>query len=192
MHGMNAVKKASPRAAWSALAPGEHSVQIYGHDNTFLDTLEGFVTGGIFAGEGVVVIATAPHLHDLEKRLRSNTWLQLDRARWEERYVALLAQEVLDRFMVDGRPDEARFEATVQPLLERARLGRRKMRAFGEMVALLWSQGNAPAALELEQLWNALVKRERFALFCAYPRSCFDGDDDTSLKLVCSAHSRMM
>lgn len=188
---MNAVRKTSPRAAWSALAPDEHSVQIYGHDNTFVDTLEGFVTGGILAGEGVVVIATAAHLHDLEKRLRSNAWLQLDRARWEERYIALLGQEVLDRFMVDGRPDEARLEATVQPLLARARAGRRKMRAFGEMVALLWSQGNAAAALDLERLWNALVKRERFAHFCAYPRSCFDGDD-ASLQSVCGAHSRLM
>ncbi len=188
---MNAVRKTSPRAAWNAIAPDEHSVQIYDHDNMFVDTLEGFVTGGILAGEGVVVIATAPHLHDLEKRLRSNTWLQLDRARWEERYIALLAQEVLDRFMVDGRPDEARFEAAVQPLLARARAERRKMRAFGEMVALLWSQGNAPAALELERLWNALIKRERFALFCAYPRSCFNRDAE-SLQSVCGAHSRLM
>jgi hypothetical protein len=188
---MNAVRKTSPRSAWSALTPDEHSVQIYGHDNTFVDTLEGFVTGGILAGEGVVVIATAAHLHDLEKRLRSNTWLQLDRARWEERYIALLAQEILDRFMVDGRPDEARFEATVQPLLARARAGRRKMRAFGEMVALLWSQVNATAALELERLWSALIKRERFSHFCAYPHSLFERDAE-SLQLVCGAHTRMV
>ena len=189
---MNAIRKASPRAAWSALAPDEHSVQIYGDDNTFLDTLEGFVTGGIFAGEGVVVIATASHLHDLEKRLRSNTWLQLDRARWEERYIALLAQEVLDRFMVNGRPGEALFGAAVRPLLARARAGRRKMRAFGEMVALLWSQGNAAAALELERLWNVLIKRERFSHFCAYPRSLFKRDDEASFQSVCAAHSRVM
>lgn len=189
---MNAVRKASPRAAWSALAPDEHSVQIYGHDNAFLDTLEGFVTGGILAGEGVVVIATAAHLHDLEKRLRSNSWLQLDRARWEERYIALLAQEILDHLMVDGRPDAARFEAMVQPLLARARAGRRKMRVFGEMVALLWSQSNPVAALELERLWNTLVERERFPLFCAYPRSCFQHHTEASLQSVCGAHSRML
>ena len=188
---MNVVRKTSSRAPWSALAPGEHSVQIYGEETAFLDTLEGFVSGGILAGEGVLVIATAPHLHDLEKRLRSNSWLELDRARWQERYIALLAQEVLGEFMVDGRPDDARFEAVMQPLLSRARAGQRKMRAFGAMMGLLWAQGNASAALHLERLWNGLLKRERFSLFCAYPRSCF-GDADASLQTVCAAHSRMV
>ena len=86
----------------------------------------------------------------------------------------------------------ARFEATMQPLLACARAGRRKMRAFSEMVALLWSQSNPVAALELERLWNALVKRERFSLFCAYPRSCFQNHTEASLQSVCGAHSRML
>jgi hypothetical protein len=189
---MDAVRKPSSRAPWSAIAPGEHSLQIYADDSHFVDTLEGFVTGGILKGEGVVVIATAPHLHELEKRLRSNSWLELDRARWQERYIALLAQEVLGHVMDNGRPDEARFEATLQPLLSRARVGGRKMRAFGQMVALLWAEGNTAAALHLERLWNDLLKRERFSLFCAYPRSCFNRDAEASLHAVCAAHSRMI
>ena len=188
---MNAGRKTSPRAAWSATAPDEHSVQIYAHDNMFVDTLEGFVTGGILAGEGVVVIATAAHLHDLEKRLRSNSWLQLDRARWEERYIALL-EEGLDRIMVKDGADEARFDETMQPLVGGAMAGRRKMRAFGEMVALLWGKSNPVAALEIERMWNALVKRESFSLLCAYPSSCFEHHTEASLQSVCGAHSRVM
>jgi hypothetical protein len=188
---MNAVRKPSSRAPWSALAAGEHSVQIYADELAFLDRLEGFVSGGIIAGEGVVVIATAPHLHDLEKRLRSK-WLEIDRARRDERYIALLAEEVLGKFMVDGHPDEARFEAGLEPLLARARGEGRKVRAFGEVVALLWDQGNSSAALELERLWNELLERERFSLFCAYPRSCFTYDGEASFRAVCAAHSRMM
>src|SRR5260221_12921683 len=105
--------------------------------------------------------------------------------------MALLAEKCRDRFRVEGRPEEARCEARVQPLRARGRAGYRKRRACGELVSLLWSQGMAPAALELERLWNALIKRERFALFCAYPRSCFDGDGE-SLQSVCGAHSRLM
>ena len=63
-----------------------------------IDALEGFVSTGLRAGEGVAVIGTATHVHELEKRLRAH-WLDIDRARWEGRYVPMLAQETLTRFM---------------------------------------------------------------------------------------------
>jgi hypothetical protein len=42
------------------------------------------------------------------------------------------------------------------------------VRAFGEMVALLWAQGKSQAALELEDLWNELPGHHPFSLMCAY------------------------
>jgi hypothetical protein len=45
------------------------------------------------------------------------------------------------------------------------------VRAFGEEVALLWSQGNVPGAIALESLWNDVVDHQRFSLLCAYPRA---------------------
>jgi hypothetical protein len=167
-------------------------VQIYGDDLSFMDALEGYVSSGLRSRDGVIVIATATHLHDLEKRLRAN-WLDVDRARWEDRYIALLAQETLSLFMVDGMPDEARFTEVVMPILRRARGPQnRKVRAFGEMVALLWAKGECPAAIELEVMWNRLQAVEQFPLFCAYPRSGFDGDVSAAIQSVCATHSRII
>lgn len=180
-------------AFWSGIAPVEHLCHLYGNDLHLVDTLTSFVDAGLRAGESVIVIATAPHLHQLEQRLRAN-WLDLDRARWEERYIAVLAQETLNRFMVDGWPEEERFNATIDGLLKRARgTGNgRKVRAFGEMVALLWEQGNAGATIRLEHLWNSLQRRESFSLFCAYPRAGFGEDAAATLRTLCSLHSRVI
>jgi hypothetical protein len=191
---MNAVRKANPRGErfWGELAPCEHSVQIYGDEVSFMDALEGYVSSGLRKRESVILISTAAHLHELEKRLRAN-WLDIDRARWEDRYIALLAQETLDLFMVDGMPNEARFAEAVTPLLARARgAGDRKVRAFGEMVAILWAQGQCSAAIELEVLWNKLQATEQFPLFCAYPRSGFAAEASASIQSVCSTHSRII
>ena len=76
--------------------------------------------------------------------------------------------------MVDGTPDPHRFAETVGPVIRTARTGDRRVLAFGEMVALLWAEGNREAAIRLEQLWNDLARRETFALLCAYPISHFD------------------
>lgn len=191
---MSASIETSPRGErfWGELAPCEHLVQIYGDEVSFMDALEGYVSSGLRKRESVILISTAAHLHELEKRLRAN-WLDVDRARWENRYVALLAQETLSLFMVDGMPSEALFTGAIAPLLERARNGGdRKVRAFGEMVAILWAQGNRAAALALEVLWNKMQAEEEFPLFCAYPRCGFGVDASASIQSVCSAHSRII
>lgn len=192
MAGVAKLTNVRTESFWGELAPREHSVQIYGSDEAFLDALEGYVSAGLRRQEGVILLASAAHLHALEKRLRAN-WLDIDRARWDDSYIALLAHESLARFMVDGTPDVIRFERFAASILERARgPGRRKVRAFGEMVAVLWAEGNHVGAIELEALWNRLQLREEFPLFCAYPRAGFDARDAGALRSVCAAHTRIV
>ena len=191
---VNTVRKANPRGERfrRELAPCEHSVQIYGDDLSFMDALECYVSSGLRKRESVIVISTAAHLHELEQRLRAN-WLDVDRARWEDRYIALLATETLSLFMVDGMPDEARFAEALTPLLRRARgVANRNVRAFGEMVAVLWAKGQCAAAIELEVMWSRLQAVEQFPLFCAYPRSSFGTEASASIQSICSAHSRII
>lgn len=178
-------------AFWAQLAPADHSVQIYRDDHAFMDALEGYAGSGLRSGDSVVVIATAAHLHELEKRLRGN-WLDLDRARWEDRFIALLASETLARFMCNGRPDPTLFKNVAGEILARARGNGRPVRAFGEMVALLWAEGNQQAAMELEQLWSQLQAVEKFPLFCAYPRAHFKTDAAAAIQSICNAHSRVI
>jgi hypothetical protein len=179
-------------AFWGQLSETEHAVQVYRDDFTFLDSLSSFVGTGLRSGESVIVIATAPHLHELEKRLRGG-WIDLDRCRWEDRYIALLAQETLARFMVDGRPDEAVFTKVVSDLVSRARGRGRKLRAFGEMVGVLWADGNKDGALRLEHLWTRLQATEKFPLFCAYSRAQLRADSlESDIQSICAAHTRIV
>jgi hypothetical protein len=54
-------------------------------------------------------------------------------------------------------------------LIGRLAAGPGPVRVYGEMVALLWADGQVAAALELEDLWNELGRRLPFSLFCGYP-----------------------
>ena len=94
--------------------------------------------------------------------------------------------------MVNGWPDEQRFERAIGEILEKARRNGRKIRAFGEMVALLWAKGNRDATLRLEQLWHGLCQRESFSLFCAYPRSGFTKQASESVADICALHSKVI
>jgi hypothetical protein len=174
---------------WGEIAPCEHVVQIYENDKTFLDSLEEFVAGGIKSGDSVIVIATAGHLYALEDRLRDHGY-DVGAARSETKYIPLEAEEILAKFMVEGWPDETLFKKLVMELIS---LGNgRRMRAFGEMVALLWAQGHSGATVRLEHFWNSICQSEAFCVFCAYPKSGFTQDANDSIKNICDAHSRVI
>lgn len=182
----------SSSAFWGEVAPCDHFVQVYGNDEVFLDMLAGFVGGGLRTGDAAIVIATASHRRELDRRL-SAAGRDLASARRSDQYVAVDAELALEKFMVKGWPDEARFRAMVDDLLRRARGDGRRVRAFGEMVALLWAEGHHGATMRLEQIWTELCKVEGFSLFCAYPRLGLTYPDlRQSLHGLCSTHSRVL
>lgn len=176
---------------WGELSPCEHLVQIYRDDAVFLDSLQGFVAGGIEKGEAVIVIATSPHLNALEQRLISAN-VDLNAARSSGQYIPMNARLTLERFVFNGHPDEEQFEMVIGSVLEDARAGGRKVRAFGEMVALMWAQGHHAGTLTLEKLWHRLCQKEAFSLFCAYPRAGFTEELGSSARSICDAHSRVI
>ena len=193
MQNMEIMKPAVNEAEvfWGEISPSEHLVQIYQDEGVFLDALEGFVAGGIKAGDGVVVIATPPHLALLNERLMAQN-VDVAAAARDNQYLALDAEETLSRFMVMGWPDEDFFRAAVTDILQRAKGENRRVRAFGEMVAILWARGNTGATVHLEHLWHRLCKEQSFSLFCAYPKIGFTRDASASIKEICEAHSRVI
>ncbi len=169
-----------------------HCVQFYEDDTFLLDSVSRFIGAGLRAGGGGVVIATKRHLDGLAARLRAwgpDVATALDRGQ----YVAVDAAETLSELMDDGGPDPGRFAELVGALLAGAARGGRPVRVFGEMVALLWAEGNQKAAVSLEEQWNDLGRRQPFSLLCAYPMRGFGrAEHEQAFRDVCGQHSRVI
>jgi hypothetical protein len=177
---------------WREMKKTDHFVQFYERDEHLLDSLAEYVADGLWQGERVIVIATGEHRAALDERLRANG-LDVASAIITRQYLAADAEQTLAGFMVDGKPDAIRFHDTVGPILQSAARGNRAVRAFGEMVALLWARGDRSAALTVEQLWDQVAATTSFSLFCAYPAECFADDAEMGgLRQVCHAHSRVI
>jgi hypothetical protein len=180
-----------PEIFWGEVTPGEHLVQIYEDDDVFLDTLAGFAGGGIRAGDGVIIIATAPHLEALGSRL-TESGIDLAAAQEEDRYIPVDAEALLSRLVFRGWPDDYLFRQGVTELVTRAGSGGRRVRAFGEMVAILWASGQTAATVRLEHLWQGICQNEGLSLFCAYPKCAFTEDAAVSIQGLCALHSRIV
>jgi hypothetical protein len=185
------VRPGASNVFWGEIAPTEHIAQFYEDDGVLLDTLAGFIGGGLKAGESTIVIATAEHLEALQQRLEISG-VDLHTAQSNDQYIALFAEEALSRFMVRQWPDDRLFADFVTELLVRARAQGRRVRAFGEMVALLWARGDQAATIRFEYLWHQLSQRQAFSLFCAYPKSGFTETPSKSIDEICATHSRII
>lgn len=152
-------------------------MQFFGDEQSLGETVAHFLGSGLVDGEAVLVIATPAHRRRFHDRLTASSF-DLERAESTGLYSELDAHDTLARFMEDGMPVPARFHEVVGgrvALLQRLRPGTR-LRAYGEMVDLLWREGNHAGALALEALWNEVCQRESLTLLCAYSVEHFDGD----------------
>jgi hypothetical protein len=184
-------QKSNLQAFWAEIAPCEHAVQIYENDKVFLDSLEGFVGSGLIAGDSIIIIATSEHLIALEERLAKQGF-DINSLSSMDQYIGVDAKEALSHFMVNNWPQEDFFTEFIAKLLKRAQRNNNKVRAFGEMVSILWQQGLNAATVQLENLWNELHKNVQFTLFCAYPKAGFTQDINTSIDIICSSHTKII
>ncbi len=178
-------------ATWGDIAPHSHLVQFYEDDGFLIDSLSRWFADGLSEGDTCVFVGTEAHRISLEKRLASRG-IAADLVRSEGRYICLDADGTLSSFMVDEWPDEARFTRVIEGAIAKASK-QGKLRVFGEMVALLWANGNRQAAVRLEELWNDFRKTHVLSLCCAYPIRSFGSDTDASLFMkVCAQHTPVL
>jgi hypothetical protein len=164
--------------------PHDHAVHVYANDSAICQELIRFIEDGLVLGQSVLVAANGQH------RACIAAW-RSDHPSISASEVLLVAdaEETLQTFMVAGIPDPVLFEATIGALVERAARGGRPVRVFGEMVALLWADGNVAGALALETLWNDLASNRRFFLLCAYPEVVLGEAPLLAVNAMCDRHS---
>jgi hypothetical protein len=168
-----------------------HAVRFYESADALAVIVADFLAEGLASGWPAVVIATAEHWSLVAPHL-VNRGFDLERIQARDDLVVVDAQKTLGSFMIDGAPDALLFRETVVPLIERACQGRRDgvIRAYGEMVDILWQAGQTVAAVKLEMLWNELARSHDFALLCGYSMGHFY--KHAALDEVCAQHTHIV
>ncbi len=139
----------------SMVGDGEHVVQFYDGDADLIRAVGDYLTRAVSEGEAAIVIATEEHRQAFEAELVGGG-IDVARAVADGSLVWLDAAQTLATFMREGVVDAARFRAGLSPVVRRAQHGGRPVKAYGEMVALLWDAGDVLGAIEVEKLWNDL------------------------------------
>lgn len=172
--------------------PHNHYVQFYQDDSDVMARVCAYLGKGLESGQAGIVIATPAHGEAIVRHL-NKAGFDVDAAQGRGQYVALDAAGTLAQCMKSGSPDERLFTDVVGGVLARAGGRYAGLRAFGEMVALLWMEGKPEAALRLEQLWNGLSRIHRFSLFCAYPSTPFFASaTEAQFGSICDEHSHVI
>jgi DcmR-like sensory protein len=169
---------------------GRHVVQFYGRDEELTEAVTDYLLGALASGGVAIVIATPEHRHEFETRL-AQAGVDLAAARDDGSYLARDAAQTLSELMAAGKLDGAAFDRVIGTVIAAAGAGGRPVRAFGEMVALLWDDGLVSAAVRLEAMWEELGGKHRFSLFCGYRTDAVTRDMDAFAE-VCRLHGEIV
>jgi hypothetical protein len=171
---------------------GGHVVQFYGHEEELADRVAGYLLGALQHDGVAVVIATAAHRRAFERRL-TRAGVDLAAAARAGTYRTLDAGETVCALTTGGQLDRGAFDRVIGRLIADAGQGERPVRAYGEMVALLWDAGLVNDAVQLEQMWGSLALTHSFSLFCSYPARSVTGDGHLeAFAEVCRLHGSVV
>ena len=171
---------------------GGHVVQFYGHEEELADRVAGDLLGALQHDGVAVVIATAAHRRAFEARL-TRAGVDVAAATRAGSYWTLDAGDAVRTLTAGGQLDRGAFDRLIGRLIADAGQGERPVRAYGEMVALLWDAGLVNDAVQLEEMWNSLGLTRSFSLFCSYPARSVTGDGHLeAFAEVCRLHGSVV
>jgi hypothetical protein len=172
------------------LNAGRHVVQFYGRDEELTERVTDYLLGALASGGVAIVIATPEHRRAFETRLEQ-AGVDLAAARDDGSYLARDAAQTLSELMAADKLDGAAFDRVIGTVIAAAGAGGRPVRAFGEMVALLWDDGLVSDAVRLEAMWEELGGRHPFSLLCGY-RTDAVTRDMVAFAEVCRLHGEIV
>ena len=189
---MNPSETANWRELLQEPSSGDHFVQVYEDEAFLFEAVTEYAEAGLRRGEGVVIIATPSHRAVFVQQLEDNG-VAAQEALQRGQLLLLDADETLARFTPGGMPEWQSFRALIGGVIAKLRLEYPTVRAYGEMVDLLWQRGEREAAIRLEELWNDLAGLQTFSLLCAYyldnlDQAAYSGP----LDCICRVHSHLI
>lgn len=151
-----------------------------------------YLADGLRLGDGLLVIAEHAHAVAFRAELE-RLGIGARAAERDGRLVVLDARATLAQFMTGDLPDPTLLRAAVGAALDAVQPAGGGLRAYGEMVGILWQAGNPAAAIALERLWNELLIETQMDLYCAYPIDVFGSEFEAAqLDGVLCQHTRLV
>lgn len=176
------------------LGPTDHAVQIYRDDNFFGNAVYHFTAHGLLKNESIIIVATKPHWAIIAQRLQNNGF-DVEELRRAGRLTLLDADETLAKFLYHNMPDGRIFKGIAHATIEKARPNGRfsGVRWWGEMVNVLYVNGNGRGSIRLEELFDEVAHEESIAIFCSFSMDKFDRKVyDGPLQNVCRTHAHLI
>jgi hypothetical protein len=176
-----------PREPWSGLlasaGPRDHIVQLYQDQNFLNRAVCRFAAGAIANGEGVILVPTMAHWEAFRPRLEAEG-VDVKAAQGRGQLTIVDADELLPKFMRQSMVDAPVFLGLAADVIATARAEAQypKVRWWGEMVNVLWEQGNVGASMDLEDQFDRLAVHHEIAIFCSFVMDNFNSE----------VHSRML
>jgi hypothetical protein len=170
----------------------DHVVQLFDTPESVGETVAAFLRDGLARGETLLVVARGINLQAITTALLREG-ARVAQLRETGRLTMLEAVPVLRQLLVDGMPDEERFERVVGDLVRHLAADGAGVRIYGEMVDVLAEQLEFGAATRLEELWNDLATRTPLTLLCGYASAHFaPANAADRLREVCACHTRVV
>jgi hypothetical protein len=168
-----------------------HAVRFYEDAQSLARMVATFVAEGFIQGLPAIIIATPDHRDAIVEKLNAMSF-DLDHLKRQHDLIVLDARDTLASFMVDGMPNAEKFETAMLPVIDAACRDRQDcvIRAYGEMVDVLWKDGCEAAAVRLEMLWNQLANTRKFSLLCGYSMGSFY--KDAAFDAICRQHTHVL
>ena len=161
-----------------------HKIEFYPDDAAFVGGFTRFIEAVLEAGKAVIVVATESHRKGLVRRLQEDG-VDIAAAIEQGRYIPLDAAETLSTFMVNDLPDPVRFFKVASDLIAPAARaiagGESRVAICGECGSILWTQGKADAAIQVEQLCNQLARRYDMDILCGFSLTDFSREEDKQI-----------
>lgn len=169
-----------------------HAVHFFEDSSTLCRIVADFLAAGLAAGDPAIVIATDEHQQTILANL-SDRRIKVEQARRLGELVLLDVDDTLGAFMLDGSPNATLFDEYMGRILNQVMRARPRatIRAYGEMVDVLWKAGRSDAAIKLETRWNALGTKYPFSLLCGYSMGRFYKQPEF-FRLVCEQHDAIV
>lgn len=170
---------------------GQHALHLYHDDARLATTVATFLAPAFAEGDAILSIATRAHGAAIEQRLRSGGQ-DIDRARRTGQYLSMDAERIIARLLRNGLPTRETFADVVGHHVERLTERHGNVRAFGEIVSLLWRDGKSAAALRLEDLWNDALGYHPLALLCGYATKAVGDEESPAARRIAAVHTTII